>query len=983
MAGSPAAADDLNAIVRQLAQMADETARRDLLRSSLDACDVEALLTHLKAEAERTATVDPHTSLRLAESLIAGAELARRPGHRALGVMAKGDALRYLGRYPESLEHFEAAARSFQDEGDEVGWARTRIGWLVTLNLLGRAEEAFPSVERAREILVAHKQWLRVGALDGNTAWVNVALGRFDQAMHIFDRAQHMFETLGDSMDVPVAYIKANKAITLRFLGDFRTALALHEEARQTWVRRGETRAVHQQDHNIACVYAGQGHYTRALRLLSDVLAARERAGLEANAGQAALDMIECYLSLNRNAEAFDLAEETVARFTRCGTPTEAAKARFLGSLALARLGDTDAALAALAEAALTFAGAGLDTYVGIAKLQRAALHLAAGRSSEALATAEQAHATFAARRLVARQAQAQIVQARAALALGRLDAAASLAHSALATSREREVSWLVHESHHVLAGVARAHGDLPTALTECGRAIGSIEQTQSQLANQLRSNFLEDKLQVYGDAIDCALGLGDVGAAFAYLERAKSRALVDYLRANLEVRIRARDAVDRDLADELARLREEHNWFYNRLYGYGLADRPGEVHPEREGEVLAAAIRDRERRIGRIIERLALRRDEAPDASHAAGAVPAVPSDGQAIELPAVQPDTVLLEYFIRDENGVVFVASAEGLEVVRLAVRPRDVRRLLYQWQLNLDATARAIGQRQPLDGLGRNALGILGALYRALIHPVRGHLLGRTRLVVVPYGLTHSVPFHALYDGRRYLIEDLEVTACPSSTLLQLSAARARSTSGGPARGRGALVVACSDGGRLPHVLDEARSVAALLNGEQLLEARATREAVVRAAPRHRVLHLAAHGEARLDNPTFAHLKLADGQLSAVDVFNLGLDGALVTLSACETGRGVTVGGDELIGLARGFLYAGAATLVQSLWRVEDASTAALMGRFYQELRAGRPKGAALRAAQRALLADHGEHPYSWAAFQLIGDAGPLEAGTAGTL
>jgi CHAT domain-containing protein len=138
---------------------------------------------------------------------------------------------------------------------------------------------------------------------------------------------------------------------------------------------------------------------------------------------------------------------------------------------------------------------------------------------------------------------------------------------------------------------------------------------------------------------------------------------------------------------------------------------------------------------------------------------------------------------------------------------------------------------------------------------------------------------------------------------------------------------------------------------------------------------VVHVAAHGEARLDNPAFAHLKLADGQLSMVDVFNLELHGALVTLSACETGRSAVMGGDELVGLSRGFLYAGAATLVQSLWRVEDGSTAELMGRFYAALCTGRPKGEALREAQLALLAADSAHPYSWAPFQLIGDRGPL--------
>jgi CHAT domain-containing protein len=184
----------------------------------------------------------------------------------------------------------------------------------------------------------------------------------------------------------------------------------------------------------------------------------------------------------------------------------------------------------------------------------------------------------------------------------------------------------------------------------------------------------------------------------------------------------------------------------------------------------------------------------------------------------------------------------------------------------------------------------------------------------------------------------------------------------------------VLAFSDGGRLPQALHEARTVASLFPGERYLEGAATEARLKEAAPRHGIVHLAAHGEARLDNPTFAHLQLADGQLSTAGVFNLALDGALVTLSACETGRSVVTGGDELIGLARGFLYAGAATLVQSLWRVEDGSTARLMERFYRNLRQGQLKGASLRAAQLSLLAE-GLPPYFWAPFQLVGDAGPL--------
>jgi CHAT domain-containing protein len=327
------------------------------------------------------------------------------------------------------------------------------------------------------------------------------------------------------------------------------------------------------------------------------------------------------------------------------------------------------------------------------------------------------------------------------------------------------------------------------------------------------------------------------------------------------------------------------------------------------------------------------------------------------------------LLEFFFRVDGGVVFVRSPRGLSVTELAVRPRDINRLLNQWNLNLAAAARAVATNGPLIGLGQNARGILAALYRALIAPVEAQLIGCERMIAIPYGPTHAVPFHALFDGDRHLLESYEVSVCPSSDLLRLCSEYPHDKS------RRALVVGYTDAGRLPAVLEEARAISSLLSGECYTEAEATRSAVIAAAPHHTIVHLAAHGEARMDNPTFAHLKLADGQLGVVDVFNLELRGALVTLSACESGRSVVTGGDELIGLNRGFLYAGTSTLVQSLWRVEDGTTAELMQRFYRALTAGQAKGAALRDAQRAMLASKGVHPFFWAPFQLIGDSGPL--------
>lgn len=147
------------------------------------------------------------------------------------------------------------------------------------------------------------------------------------------------------------------------------------------------------------------------------------------------------------------------------------------------------------------------------------------------------------------------------------------------------------------------------------------------------------------------------------------------------------------------------------------------------------------------------------------------------------------------------------------------------------------------------------------------------------------------------------------------------------------------------------------------------------VLKASPTQ-ILHFATHGQHRLDQPDLSYLQLADGQLYTDDLLQEDLSYELVTLSACETGRANVLASDELIGLGRGFLYAGAGALLVSLWRVADDSTMGFMERMYGALRSGASKAAAIRDAQKSILAENRQtHPAYWGAFQLIGDASPL--------
>jgi CHAT domain-containing protein len=245
----------------------------------------------------------------------------------------------------------------------------------------------------------------------------------------------------------------------------------------------------------------------------------------------------------------------------------------------------------------------------------------------------------------------------------------------------------------------------------------------------------------------------------------------------------------------------------------------------------------------------------------------------------------------------------------------------------------------------------------------------------LIIVPHGFLHYLPFQALLNGDEYLIERYAISYAPSATLFGVCHARAS----GRRKRRGALVLAHSSDGSLPHTLGEGNAVGRVLGASVYEEAEATRGVIERYGQRAGVIHIAAHGHFRQDAPLFSAVELADGPLTSADVFNLDLSGSLVTLSACETGRSVIGGGDELVGMTRAFLYAGAAGLLVSQWRVDDAATARLMTDFYRAWRNTRgvlagPK--ALQFSQIASLREYAmpqnmlRHPFYWAGFQIIG-------------
>jgi CHAT domain-containing protein len=261
------------------------------------------------------------------------------------------------------------------------------------------------------------------------------------------------------------------------------------------------------------------------------------------------------------------------------------------------------------------------------------------------------------------------------------------------------------------------------------------------------------------------------------------------------------------------------------------------------------------------------------------------------------------------------------------------------------------------------------VLQDLHRLLLAPVADLLPSTGPLTVVPHRRLHQVPFHALHDGHEHLVRQRSITVLPTLAVAA-NAPRVRSLADG------VLVLAVPDA-HAPAIRAEGQAVCAALPGSRLLaDEAATGDALHREMPGPAVLHIACHGLYRSANPLFSSLRLGDRWVTSAEVMELDLDGALVALSACESGRPADDTA-EPVGLAWAFLAAGASGAVVSRWIVHDDAAADLFGAFYARLAAGASPSAALQQAQLVTAETH-PHPYYWAPFSYVATPHPLTSG-----
>jgi CHAT domain-containing protein/tetratricopeptide (TPR) repeat protein len=601
----------------------------------------------------------------------------------------------------------------------------------------------------------------------------------------------------------------------------------------------------------------------------------------------------------------------------------------------------------------------------------------------------------------------------RHALSEGRLDQAAEQFAEMQAINQQMGNPPCEAETQAGLADVAMARGDLESAEIAARQVIQIVEQFR-EAAPSLESRALG--FGALAPAFDRAVEIsmrraerGDrdaAGRALLLNERALARGLLDHIS---QVGWDDARLTSGSLALERQRVREQ--WRVRvaqfQVAGRTPRDRGRAESLRQEMVALELQLRDLEAR------------SDVADRQRAQLIRPHV------LELDAIQAlldeDTTLLEYALGDRQSYLWVVSSHGMQALRLPPRAE------------LESAARVVqrdltspGAVQPGSEERRRALS------RLVLSPAAALLTGR-RLVVVTAGALSLVPFAVLpfepeSADRSTLLSHFEIVHVPSATTLaamrSLTERRPRPTqkiavfadpifeaddprasgrgTGGADQRRGpsrstenvrspegvvarTLLPLGASFPRLPFSRAEAQAVSALAPGRvtMFLDGRATRDrAVGEALGEYRFIHFATHGFVHPDVPGLSSIVLSfvdasgakrDPLLTLTDVYEMRLNAAVVVLSACSTAEGRHVPGEGPIGLARGFMYAGAPRVIASFWRVNDMATAELMKRFYRGMLVDNlPAAAALRAAQRQIAAiPRWSAPYYWAPFVLQGD------------
>lgn len=490
------------------------------------------------------------------------------------------------------------------------------------------------------------------------------------------------------------------------------------------------------------------------------------------------------------------------------------------------------------------------------------------------------------------------------------------------------EIYWMVL---HDRGRIAENEGNLKEAIEFYTKAVDVIEEQRSTINTEAsKIGFVGDKQAVYHSLVRVLYQDKQYEKSFEYVERAKARALVDLLASKRDFAVKR--ANEQEIKAVLA-----------------MND-----SADAEAIIQSESIDKNKTRNIQIKTREDLK-SKAPELASLVTVNFQTVTDLQSF----IPREEALVEYYYRDKEMYAYILSDGKLQTVKLdsAGLTEDVQ--TFRKLIDTPASTQFMEMSRKL--------------YKRLFQPLES-ALNKKNLIIVFHGALHYLPVNALHDSNGYLIDRFSIRMMPSAGAMKYLSERKADKKGG------ILIFGNPDLGDPKHDLEyaqrEAAEIAKISPKSKVFVRKEATEAVLRKyGNSYNYIHFATHGQFNPEAPLKSALLLApdseyNGILTVDKLYSLTLDADLVTLSACETGLSKIANGDDLVGLTRGFLYAGSSSIVASLWKVDDLATSLLMTRFYKELDKTN-KREALRTAQLENKKKY-PHPYYWASFQLTGNA-----------
>ncbi len=925
-------------------------------------------ISALKSEVDRLIGADLNAAQVLAERTEQLADAFGDSLSKAFADAGRARVLHHLGRYAQSEQLYDSAVSALRAARFTNDAAIIEMHRVFALTQMGRYDEALRAARAARRVL-ARGEPVYLAQLETNVGIIYYRLDRYKKALEHYERAREILASSGD--ETKRAVVDTNRAHVLKEMDRPGEALALFESAIEAMERTGQKLWAAQTRFHAGYLQFMRGNYNAALTIYYQAREQLNELGSAQLVAWCNQEIAEILFALNAFDDAAESAAAAQASFSELGLPYESAQAALVYALAAMGQQQYDKAQNSLTEARQTFVKSDNKTLTALIDTYLAELALRRDDPASAAQSAVSSLRVFSRQKVSYRAAYARLLVARAAYAMGDLTKAARMGKTALESVEGLYSPVVAYQCHHLLGRIERDRKRGSLGLDSFRRAVEVIEKMRGGIAaDEFKATFLRDKINAYEDAIAACIDEGSdemIVEAFKLVESSKSRALADLLARY--ARGTVRDDVESpapglkpETRERLSKLIADLNWYSSQA---GLAEDKGDQRSAEVADRYRHAVARCERQIAQLFRRMEI---EAPAFADIQRMQAASVSDLRE----ALDPSETVIEYFTTGDYVSAFIASRESFKVARKIASKSEIERALSTLRFQIEKFNYGPDYVEAYFGqLRRGANETLHQLYESLFAPLEA-MIATDRLIIVPHGTLHYVPFHALTDGSGYLIERFEISYAPSASVLKLCRARRDSAQVPDFKFEISEMVALglAETGT-PGIHEEMDALAALFPDAVMLTGdKATRANLLEAAPRGRFLHLASHGYFRRDNPMFSFLKLADSHLHFYNLLDLKLNAEMVTLSACHTGVNKVFPGDELHGLVRGFLYAGAPSVVASLWAVSDRSTAEFMREMYSHIRAGATKRTALRRAQLSIKDAYG-HPYYWAPFVLMGN------------